>query len=52
VNFNAEPGTIYYFRSRLLSLDNEAILDLDSINEDEGRYLIISSAQSEPPQKK
>jgi hypothetical protein len=46
-NFNADPGKVYFFRSRLLSLDKEAILDLDPI-EDEGRYLVVSSAQSEP----
>jgi hypothetical protein len=51
-NFAAEPGKVYYFRSRILSLDKEAILDLDPINEDQGRYLVVSSPQSEPHLKK
>jgi hypothetical protein len=39
-----------WIRSPLFSLVNEAILD--PIHEDEGGYPIVSSAQSEPRQKK
>jgi hypothetical protein len=50
-NFNAEAGKVYYFRSRLLSLDKIPLLDLDPINADQGRYLAISSPRSIPRPK-
>lgn len=51
-NFTAEAGKVYYFRSRVLSLGRSYLLDLDPVNADEGRYLILSSAHSDPHQKK
>jgi hypothetical protein len=51
-NFTAEAGKVYYFRSRVLSLGRSYLLDLDPVNEDEGRYLVLSSTHSDPRQKK
>ncbi|MGC2163293.1 MAG: hypothetical protein WA634_15400 [Silvibacterium sp.] len=50
-SLNAEPGKVYYFRSRIISLGKVPILDLDPINEDQGRYLALSSSRSIAKQK-
>jgi len=50
-NITAEPGKIYYFRMRFFE-GNEAYLDLDLTNQDEGRYLVASSHVSVSHQKK
>jgi len=52
-NFTAEPGKTYYFRMRLLTQETgPALLDLDAINSDEGRYLVLTSESSESHAKK
>ncbi|HEY2360153.1 MAG TPA: hypothetical protein VGK36_03485 [Candidatus Angelobacter sp.] len=46
-NFNAEAGKIYYFRMRLTRQGNHApLLDLEEINSDEGKYLVLTSQTS------
>lgn len=48
-NLNAEAGKVYYFRMRLTTQGqgNPPILDLDAINTDEGRYLVLTSKTSD-----
>lgn len=56
--FNAEPGKIYYFRARTSASPTnskagaEASIDLDLVNEDEGKLLVASSVLSVSQQKK
>jgi uncharacterized protein DUF2846 len=52
-NFTAEAGKTYYFRIRLLTqATGPALLDLDAINSDEGRYLVLTSETGESHVKK
>jgi len=53
-NFNAEAGKIYYFRMRLTRQGKNAppLLDLDQINSDEGKYMVLTSQTSESHPKK
>jgi hypothetical protein len=53
-NFNAEAGKIYYFRMRLINQGEHypPILDLDAINSDEGKYMVLTSESSESHAKK
>lgn len=52
-SFTAEAGKTYYFRARTLNEDNRAYsLDLDPANNDEGQYLVASSAFSKSHPKK
>lgn len=42
-HFNAEAGKTYYFRSRAITSENfGGYLDVDSINNDQGRFLVAS----------
>jgi hypothetical protein len=41
-HFTAEAGKTYYFRTRTLSGENAAFLDIDPIDSDEGRFLVAS----------
>jgi len=51
-NFNAEPGKVYFFRVRVVAVhDREGSIDVESINPDEGRYLVSSSPLSLPRAK-
>jgi hypothetical protein len=43
-NFNAEAGKIYYFRTRVWGGDKIPWLDLDRMNSDQGRYMVVASA--------
>jgi Protein of unknown function (DUF2846) len=49
-SFNAEAGKTYYFRARITyqGFDKAAtmVLDLEAVNEDEGKYLVASSPAS------
>jgi hypothetical protein len=42
-NFTAEVGRIYYFRTRIWAGDKIPWLDLDRVNSDQGRYLVVAS---------
>jgi hypothetical protein len=42
VHLNAEPGKIYYFRTRLFGSENQRIFDFDPIDSDQGQHLIAS----------
>ena len=42
-NFTAEAGKIYYFRARIWQGARISWLDLDPVNSDQGRYLVIAS---------
>lgn len=42
-NFTAEPGTIYYFRTRAWISETTLFCDLDPLNSDEGRYLATTT---------
>jgi hypothetical protein len=42
-NFTAEAGKIYYFRTRIWAGDKIPWLDLDRVNSDQGRYLVVAS---------
>jgi hypothetical protein len=55
-NFTAEAGKTYYFRARTFA-DNRTgsyshSIDLDAVNNDEGQYLLASSAFSKSHPKK
>jgi hypothetical protein len=41
--FHAEPGKVYYFRAREMEFRTTQYLDLDSIDPDEGKYLVGSA---------
>lgn len=43
-SFTADPGKVYYFRARIIAGGSSFALDLESVNEDEGKYLVASSA--------
>ena len=51
-HFSAEAGKIYYFRTRTFGSQTQAIVDLDPIDSDQGRYLIdlypLSVAHAKP----
>lgn len=52
-SFTAEAGKTYYFRARPRNGDNRAYsLDLDPADNDEGQYLVASSAFSKSHPKK
>ena len=52
-NLTAEAGKIYYFRMRLLTQETgPALLDLDPVNSDEGRYLVLTSETGNSDVKK
>jgi hypothetical protein len=42
-NFTAEPGAIYYFRTRVWISEATLFFDLDPVNSDEGRYLATTT---------
>jgi hypothetical protein len=42
-NFTAQAGKIYYFRTRIWAGDKIPWLDLDRVNSDQGRYLVVAS---------
>jgi hypothetical protein len=44
--FTAEAGRTYYFRTRLSDWRGALYLDLDPINSDQGKYLVVSLAFS------
>lgn len=39
VHFTAEPGKVYYFRTRTLGSENRTFLDLQPIDSDQGEFL-------------
>jgi hypothetical protein len=45
-SLTADPGKIYYFRARIIEGGSNFSLDFASVNEDEGKYLVASSAPS------
>jgi hypothetical protein len=45
-NFTAEPGQVYYFRTRLFATHTDYVFDLDRVNTDQGKLLVASSAFS------
>jgi hypothetical protein len=52
-NFTAEEGKVYYFRERVFPGEHGAYsFDLDSVNSDEGKYLVASYAFSVSHAKK
>lgn len=51
-NFTAEPAQIYYFRSRVMENAGYFTLDLEPVNNDQGRLLAASAPLSEYRQKK
>jgi hypothetical protein len=56
--FTAQPGKTYYFRARTMASVSEngsrniAILDLDLLNDDQGKLLVANSPQSASHPKK
>ncbi|MGP0017780.1 MAG: hypothetical protein ACLPHP_04360 [Candidatus Sulfotelmatobacter sp.] len=55
--FTADPGKIYYFRARINEIGGSGgasnfSLDLEPLNQDEGKYLVGSSALSASQPKK
>jgi hypothetical protein len=55
--FTADPGKTYYFRARINEIGapgaaSNFSLDLESLNEDQGKYLVASSAMSAAQPKK
>jgi hypothetical protein len=51
-SFTAEEGKVYYFRERIFPGAHDYSFDLDSINSDEGKYLVASSPLSVSHPKK
>ena len=45
-NFTAQEGKVYYFRERLSPGESDYSFDLESVNSDEGKYLVAASAFS------
>jgi len=41
-HFNAEPGKVYYFRTRALGSNDNPVLDFDPVDSDQAEYLIAS----------
>ncbi|MFZ0773342.1 MAG: DUF2846 domain-containing protein [Candidatus Sulfotelmatobacter sp.] len=41
-HFTAEAGKVYYFRTRVIASTSEELLDMDPLDSDEARYLIVS----------
>ncbi|MGA2588396.1 MAG: hypothetical protein ABSH32_00635 [Bryobacteraceae bacterium] len=41
-HFTAEAGKVYYFRTRSFGDKSQAILDLDPVDSDQGKYLITT----------
>ncbi len=55
--FTADPGKVYYFRARINEIGGSGgasnfSLDLEPLNEDQGKYLVASSAMSAAQPKK
>jgi hypothetical protein len=52
-SLTADPGKVYYFRARIIEGDiSNFALDFAPVNEDEGKYLVASSAPSASHPKK
>jgi hypothetical protein len=52
-SFNAEAGKAYYFRARITFGANATMsLDLEAVNDDEGKYLVASNPLSNAEAKK
>jgi hypothetical protein len=51
-HFTAAVGKIYYYRTRLIMSRSMELLDLDSIDSDQGKYLIASFPLSVSAPKK
>ena len=51
-SLTADPGKIYYFRARIIEGASNFSLDFAPVNEDEGKYLVASSAPSVSHPKK
>ena len=49
---SAEAGKTYYFRARIIESGYNFALDFEPVNEDEGKYLVASSAMSVSNPKK
>jgi hypothetical protein len=45
-NFQADAGKNYYFRVRVWGKAGQAYMDLDAVNNDEGRYLVSRATQA------
>jgi hypothetical protein len=45
-NFQADAGRTYYFRVRIWGNAGQAYMDLDAVNDDEGRYLVSRATQA------
>jgi len=41
-HFTAEPGKVYYFRTRTLGGNNNPVLDFEPVDSDQAEYLIAS----------
>jgi hypothetical protein len=51
-HFEAEAGKVYYYRTRLVMSRAVELLELDAIDNDQGRYLVASTALSVSSPKK
>jgi hypothetical protein len=53
-NFTAEAGKTYYFRMRLIRQGQQAppFLDLEQINSDQGKYMVLTSRAGQSHAKK
>lgn len=53
-SFTAEAGKTYYFRMRLIMQGQQGppLLDLEQINNDQGKYMVLTSRTSESHPKK
>ncbi len=51
-HFTAESGKVYYLRTRTFGERDQALMDLDQVDSDEGRYLVsvypLSVSRSKP----
>lgn len=51
-HFTAESGKVYYLRTRTFGEGDQALMDLDQVDSDEGRYLVsvypLSASRSKP----
>jgi len=51
-HFTAEADRVYYFRTRLVMSRTVELLELDPIDSDQGKYLVVSSTLSVSTPKK
>jgi hypothetical protein len=51
-HFTAEAGKVYYYRTRLVMSKEVELLELDSIDSDQGQYLVASFPLSVSTPKK